>query len=83
VAVAKGFSKEQAATLVRSTLIGSAELLDKTGEEPDLLRKKVTSPGGTTEKIIETLDQANLAALFDEALENAVKRANEIASAKD
>ena len=83
VALAKGFTKDQAATLVRSTLIGSASLLEQTGEEPAVLRKNVTSPGGTTEKIIATLDSANLSALFDEALENAVKRANEIASAKD
>ena len=83
VALAKGFTKEQAATLVRSTLIGSASLLEQTGEDPAVLRKNVTSPGGTTEKIIATLDSANLSALFDEALENAVKRANEIASAKD
>ena len=83
VALAKGFTREQAATLVRSTLIGSASLLEQTGEEPAVLRKNVTSPGGTTEKIIATLDSANLSALFDEALENAVKRANEIASAKD
>ena len=83
VALSKGFTKEQAATLARSTLIGSAALLDETGEEPAVLRKNVTSPGGTTEKIIVTLDQANLAGLFDEALENAVKRANEIARSKD
>ncbi len=83
VALSKGFTKEQAATLVRSTLIGSAALLDETGEEPAVLRKNVTSPGGTTEKIIATLESAKLAALFDEALENAVKRANEIARSKD
>lgn len=82
VARSQGFTPEQAAAMVRSTLIGAAELLAKTGEEPAVLRKKVTSPGGTTEKIIETLEKAELEKLFAQALESAVKRAEEIARAK-
>jgi pyrroline-5-carboxylate reductase len=80
VAISKGFTPEQAAKLVRSTLIGSAELLATTGDEPALIRKNVTSPGGTTERIIATLDAGKLNELFDSALEAAVKRAHEIAS---
>jgi pyrroline-5-carboxylate reductase len=83
VAVSKGFTKEQAETLVRSTLFGSAALLAESGEEPSVLRKNVTSPGGTTERIIATLDEANLERLFSAALDAAVNRANEIAAAKD
>lgn len=82
VALARGFTKEQAAVLVRSTLIGSAELLAQSGEEPSVLRKNVTSPGGTTEKIIATLEQADLTKLFDQALQAAVNRADEIARSK-
>ncbi len=80
VAISKGFTPEQAAKLVRSTLVGSAELLANTGDEPALIRKNVTSPGGTTERIIATLDAGKLNELFDSALEAAVKRAHEIAS---
>ena len=83
VAVSKGFTQEQAETLVRSTLFGSAALLAESGEEPSVLRKNVTSPGGTTERIIATLDEANLEKLFSSALDAAVNRANEIAAAKD
>ena len=83
VAISKGFTKEQAETLVRSTLFGSAALLADSGEEPSVLRKNVTSPGGTTERIIATLDEANLERLFSAALDAAVNRANEIAAAKD
>ena len=83
VAVAKGFTQEQAETLVRSTLFGSAALLADSGEEPSVLRRNVTSPGGTTERIIATLEQANLEELFAKALDAAVNRANEIAAAKD
>jgi len=83
VAVAKGFTQEQAETLVRSTLSGSAALLADSGEEPSVLRRNVTSPGGTTERIIATLEEANLEELFAKALDAAVNRANEIAAAKD
>ena len=83
VAISKGFTQEQAETLVRSTLFGSAALLAESGEEPSVLRKNVTSPGGTTERIIATLDEANLEKLFSSALDAAVNRANEIAAAKD
>jgi len=83
VAVAKGFTQEQAETLVRSTLFGSAALLADSGEEPSVLRLNVTSPGGTTERIIATLEEANLEELFAKALDAAVNRANEIAAAKD
>lgn len=82
VALSRGFTKEQAAVMVRSTLIGSAELLAQTGEEPAILRKNVTSPGGTTEKIIATLEEGNLTKLFDQALQAAVNRADEIARSK-
>lgn len=82
VAIKKGFTPEQAAKLVRSTLIGSAELLASGGAEPAELRINVTSPGGTTERIIATLEEADLTKIFDAALEAAVKRAREIASSK-
>lgn len=82
VAIKKGFTPEQAAKLVRSTLIGSAELLASSGAEPAELRKNVTSPGGTTERLIATLEEADLTKIFDAALEAAVKRAHEIASPK-
>ena len=82
VAIANGFTEEQAATLVRGTLAGSAQLLTSTGEEPADLRRKVTSPGGTTERIIATLEEAKLEQLFEAALQAAVARAKEIAGDK-
>jgi pyrroline-5-carboxylate reductase len=80
VAVSQGFSEEDAKLLVRQTLAGSVELLESTGEEPADLRKKVTSPGGTTERIIATMDQADLHGIFDQSLKAAVARAVEIAN---
>ncbi|MEY3561034.1 MAG: hypothetical protein RL068_186 [Actinomycetota bacterium] len=80
VAIAQGFSEQDAKLLVRQTLAGSVELLESTGEEPSELRRKVTSPGGTTERIIATMEQADLHGIFAQSLNAAVARAREIAN---
>ena len=80
VAIAQGFSEDDAKLLVRQTLAGSVELLESTGEEPAELRRKVTSPGGTTERIIATMEQADLQGIFAQSLNAAVARAREIAN---
>ncbi len=80
VAIAQGFSEDDSKLLVRQTLSGSVELLESTGEEPAELRRKVTSPGGTTERIIATMEQADLQGIFAQSLNAAVARAREIAN---
>lgn len=80
VAISEGFSEADAKLMVRQTLAGSVELLETSGEEPSELRRKVTSPGGTTERIIATLDEADLQDIFSRSLNAAVARAGEIAN---
>ena len=79
VAQAHGFDADQAKLMVRETFAGAMQLLESTGEEPAELRRKVTSPGGTTERAIAGYDSANLEQIFDSALSAAVARAAEIA----
>lgn len=79
-AVSRGFSEEDARTLVLDTFAGAAELLAASGDEPAELRRRVTSPNGTTERAIEVFDRANLAEIFDEALTAAVTRSKELAA---
>jgi pyrroline-5-carboxylate reductase len=79
VAQANGFSKDQAEVMVRETFSGSLELLMSSSETPTELRKKVTSPGGTTERIIATFEEAKLQEIFEAGLKAAVARAEEIA----
>jgi len=76
---AKGFTPEQAALLVRQTFLGASDLLAATGEDPAELRRRVTSPNGTTEKAIEVLQAAGLAGIFDSATDAALARAKELA----
>lgn len=78
-AVGKGFTPEQARQLVNGTFLGASELLVSSGEEPAELRRRVTSPGGTTERAISVLEQADLGALFARATDAALARARELA----
>lgn len=79
-AVAKGFTPEQAATMVQGTFRGASELLAASGDDPAELRRRVTSPRGTTERAIAVLQEADLAGLFDRATDAALARARELAA---
>lgn len=75
-----GFSEADARTLVLGTVAGAAQLLETSGEQPAELRRRVTSPNGTTEQAIRVFDEAHLGALFDQALDAAIRRSREIAA---
>src|SRR5690606_8330863 len=47
-----GFSKEDARRMVEGTFLGASVLLADQGDEPAELRRRVTSPNGTTERAI-------------------------------
>ncbi|MEP6479337.1 MAG: pyrroline-5-carboxylate reductase [Rhodoglobus sp.] len=79
-AVGLGFTAEQAALMVRDTFLGASELLAESGEEPGELRRRVTSPKGTTERAIAELEKANFTAVFDRATAAALARAKEMAA---
>lgn len=79
-AIGLGFTPEQAATMVNGTFLGAAELLVSSGETPQELRRRVTSPKGTTERAIAELEAAGLEQLFDRATAAALARATELAA---
>ncbi|MDQ0744301.1 pyrroline-5-carboxylate reductase [Clavibacter sp. B3I6] len=79
-AVAKGFSPEEARVLVQGTFRGAVELLAASDDEPAELRRRVTSPKGTTERAVEVLQAADLSGLFDRATDAALARARELAA---
>lgn len=82
IAIQEGFTKDQAELMVRGTFDGAIELLANSDLEPEQLRRNVTSPGGTTERIIATFDDADLQKIFHAGLLAAVARAEEIANSK-
>jgi pyrroline-5-carboxylate reductase len=75
-----GFSSEEARLMVERTFLGASALLEHTGEEPAELRRRVTSPKGTTERAIAELQAADLKATFDRATSAALARAKELAA---
>lgn len=75
-----GFSPEQAATMVQGTFRGASELLAAEGLDPAELRRRVTSPKGTTERAVGVLQEAQLGEVFDRATAAALARAQELAA---
>ncbi|MBT2503401.1 pyrroline-5-carboxylate reductase [Curtobacterium sp. ISL-83] len=75
-----GFTHEQAEAMVQGTLRGAVELLAASGREPADLRRAVTSPGGTTERAIAVLQDADLDGVFRSASAAAIARAEELAA---
>ncbi|HWH25335.1 MAG TPA: pyrroline-5-carboxylate reductase [Pseudolysinimonas sp.] len=75
-----GFDEATARVLVEQTFRGASELLAASDVPPAELRRRVTSPGGTTERAIAELEAAELTGLFDRATASALARARELAA---
>lgn len=74
-----GLPEETARLLTLQTAFGAARLALEIEEEPARLRRNVTSPGGTTEQAILALQDRQLEAIFEQALQAARDRARELA----
>ena len=75
-----GFTEKQARLMVEQTFLGASELLASTDVGPEELRRRVTSPRGTTERAIAEIATADLTAVFDRATASAIARAEELAA---
>ncbi len=77
-AKALGFNDADAAKLARKTITGSAALLAASDKAPDELRLQVTSPGGTTQAAIESMQVDDLIGLVKKATTAARDRSIEL-----
>ncbi|MBB2976700.1 pyrroline-5-carboxylate reductase [Microbacterium endophyticum] len=66
--------------MVEGTFSGATALLDASSDGPAELRRKVTSPKGTTERAVAVLQKADLEATFSAATDAALARAKELAA---
>jgi len=73
-----GLTAEAARELTVQTVLGAAEMVRATGEQPADLRRKVTSPNGTTQAALETLDASGFSAGIERAVARAAERAGEL-----
>lgn len=81
-AVRMGFDDAQARLLAEQTFIGATTLLAASDVDPAELRRRVTSPKGTTERAVAVLQEARLDDTFTEAAEAALARAKELAEGR-
>ena len=76
--VAAGLSQLQSDQLARQTVIGAAALLEQSKDTPAELRRKVTTPKGTTQAAIESLQAGDLQGLMTRAIQAAAARSKEL-----
>jgi pyrroline-5-carboxylate reductase len=79
-AVKLGFTPEVGQQLVMQTLMGSANLLHRSGKTPQELRRMVTSPGGTTAEAIAVFEKGGFSKLIEQAIAAAYDRAKKLGS---
>jgi len=75
-----GLSEELSRALTLQTILGAARLMMESGEDPATLRRKVTSPNGTTEAAMKVMAEGRLVEVFIEAVKAAARRSRELSS---
>ncbi len=75
-----GLSQEVATQLALETVLGAARLMKETLEDPETLRDKVTSPGGTTAAALEQFERCDLRGMMNDAVTAARDRSLELSN---
>jgi pyrroline-5-carboxylate reductase len=74
-----GLPRDTAAQLTLQTALGAARMATESAVDAAELRRRVTSPNGTTEAAINSFQAGGFEALVDQALTAAAKRSAELA----
>lgn len=77
--VAVGLSQEDAKALTLQTCLGAARMAQESEDDLATLRRKVTSPNGTTEAAIKSMEAANIRKVIHDAVFAATDRSKELA----
>lgn len=73
-----GLSDEHAALLTKQTILGAAKLMKDSTDPPQELRRKVTSPGGTTQAAVEHMESRGLKPHVVNAIKLAAERSRDL-----
>lgn len=76
--VRQGLDSEMALRLARRTIKGAGILMETSGEAPTELRRRVTSPGGTTAAALKVLERVGFNSMVGEAIGAATERSREL-----
>jgi pyrroline-5-carboxylate reductase len=82
-AQAEGLPADAARILVLQTVLGAARMLTEGDVDAAELRRRVTSPNGTTQAAIETFEAGGLRELVAQAIHAATVRGRELSAAND
>jgi pyrroline-5-carboxylate reductase len=75
-----GLEAGLARRLAAQTVLGAARMALEEGADVVDLRRRVTSPGGTTERALRVLENNGLRRLFESAMDAAAERSRELAA---
>jgi len=75
-----GLDKKAAQALTVQTVFGAAKLALESGDPPEILRQRVTSPKGTTERAIQSFSEDGLLGMVEKAMRAACDRACELSA---
>lgn len=78
--VEMGLQEDDARKLVEQTVLGAVKMVMETGESPQVLRAKVTSPGGTTEAALKYLEEKGFQKILIAAVKEAAVRSKELST---
>ena len=81
--IQQGLPADAARTLVLQTVLGAARMLTEAEVDAAELRRRVTSPGGTTQAAIDTFETGGLRTLVDAAIHAARVRGAALSAAND
>lgn len=76
--VLMGLSREHALLLAAQTVYGAARMVIESGDHPAVLRDRVASPGGTTIRGIQALEEGGIRAAVIDAVQCATERSQEL-----
>ncbi|MEY2152087.1 pyrroline-5-carboxylate reductase [Rhodanobacter sp. 115] len=82
-ATAQGLPRDTARALAVQTCLGAGRMLAESGEAPGELRRRVTSPNGTTQAALESFAADGLPRIAARAVAAATQRGGELAAALD
>ena len=81
--IAEGLPAEAARTLALQTVLGAARMLTESDVDAAELRRRVTSPNGTTQAAVEAFEAGGLRTLVADAIHAARVRGAELSAAND
>lgn len=73
-----GLDPTIAKELLAQTVLGAGQMLKQSGDTPEVLRKKITSPNGTTEAGIQTLNHHHFQRIMMDCVKSAHDRSVEL-----